>query len=156
MSLTETSSEKPTVVLVHGAFAESSSWSGVISGLLAERYPTIAVANPLRGVTFDSEYLRALLVDVEGDIVLVGHSTVAPSSAAAVPTTPTSKRSSSSAHSLPRRARHLAAWPVVCPARAWARPSPRWNSPMAVPTCTSSSRVTTPSSQPTLPPTSPT
>lgn len=74
MSITETTSGKPTVVLVHGAFAESSSWSGVIAGLLAEGYPAVAVANPLRGVTFDSEYLRALLVDVEGDIVLVGHS----------------------------------------------------------------------------------
>lgn len=74
MSITETTNGKPTVVLVHGAFAESSSWSGVISGLLAEGYPTIAVANPLRGVHFDSEYLRALLRDVEGDIVLVGHS----------------------------------------------------------------------------------
>jgi pimeloyl-ACP methyl ester carboxylesterase len=74
MPVTETASGKPTVVLVHGAFAESSSWNGVIAGLLDEGYPAIAVANPLRGVTFDSEYLRALLVDVEGDIVLVGHS----------------------------------------------------------------------------------
>lgn len=74
MSITETANEKPTVVLVHGAFAESSSWNGVIAGLLPEGYPAIAVANPLRGVTFDSEYLRALLVDIEGDIFLVGHS----------------------------------------------------------------------------------
>ncbi|QNE48006.1 alpha/beta hydrolase [Glaciihabitans sp. INWT7] len=73
MSITQPSS-KPTVVLVHGAFAESSSWEGVISGLLADGYPAIAVANPLRGVTFDSEYLRSLLKDVSGDIVLVGHS----------------------------------------------------------------------------------
>ena len=74
MSITESTAGKPTVVLVHGAFAESSSFSGVISGLLAEGYPAIAVANPLRGVTFDSDYLRALLVDIEGDIILVGHS----------------------------------------------------------------------------------
>lgn len=74
MSITEPSSGKPTVVLVHGAFAESSSWNGVISELLADGYPAIAVANPLRGVTFDSDYLRAILADITGDIVLVGHS----------------------------------------------------------------------------------
>ncbi|GAB3606588.1 alpha/beta hydrolase [Conyzicola nivalis] len=73
MSITEPSS-KPTVVLVHGAFAESSSWSGVISLLLADGFPAIAVANPLRGVKYDSDYLRALLTDVTGDVVLVGHS----------------------------------------------------------------------------------
>ena len=74
MSITEPATGKPTIVLVHGAFAESSSFSGVISGLLAEGFPAIAVANPLRGVSSDSEYLRALLKDIEGDIVLVGHS----------------------------------------------------------------------------------
>lgn len=74
MSITEPVTGKPTVVLVHGAFAESSSFSGVISALLAEGFPAIAVANPLRGVSSDSEYLRALLKDIEGDIVLVGHS----------------------------------------------------------------------------------
>ncbi|MET1051752.1 MAG: alpha/beta hydrolase [Mycetocola sp.] len=74
MSITEPSTGKPTVVLVHGAFAESSSWNGVIAGLLDAGYPAIAVANPLRGVTVDSDYLRALLLDVTGDIVLVGHS----------------------------------------------------------------------------------
>ncbi|WP_159616252.1 alpha/beta fold hydrolase [Arthrobacter zhaoguopingii] len=74
MSITEPSPAKPTVVLVHGAFADSSSWNAVISPLLAEGYPAIAVANPLRGVTVDSEYLRALLADVTGEIILVGHS----------------------------------------------------------------------------------
>ena len=74
MSITEPSSGKPTVVLVHGAFADSSSWNAVISPLLAEGYPAIAVANPLRGVSVDSEYLRALLADITGDIILVGHS----------------------------------------------------------------------------------
>lgn len=73
MSITE-SGTKPTVVLVHGAFAESSSWDGVISGLVGDGYPVIAVANPLRGVTSDSDYLRALLADIAGDIIVVGHS----------------------------------------------------------------------------------
>ncbi|WP_165070091.1 alpha/beta fold hydrolase [Marisediminicola senii] len=74
MSITDPSSSKPTVVLVHGAFAESSSWSGVISMLLADGYPAIAVANPLRGVAYDSDYLRSLLAGISGDVVLVGHS----------------------------------------------------------------------------------
>ncbi|MCS5717930.1 alpha/beta hydrolase [Herbiconiux sp. CPCC 205763] len=74
MSITEPSAGKPTIVLVHGAFAESSSWNGVITGLVSDGFPVIAVANPLRGVSSDSEYLRALLKDISGDIVLVGHS----------------------------------------------------------------------------------
>ncbi|MGC5171642.1 esterase/lipase family protein [Microbacterium sp. DT81.1] len=74
MSITQGSTSKPTVVLVHGAFAESSSWSGVITLLRNEGYPAIAVANPLRGVAFDSDYLRATLADISGDIVLVSHS----------------------------------------------------------------------------------
>lgn len=65
---------KPTIVLVHGAFAESSSWNGVISLLLADGYPVLAVANPLRGVKSDSEYLASILEGLEGDVVLVGHS----------------------------------------------------------------------------------
>jgi pimeloyl-ACP methyl ester carboxylesterase len=74
MSITEPSSDYPTVVLVHGAFAESSSWSGLITILSERGVPAIAVANPLRGVASDAAYLRALLDVVEGDIVVVGHS----------------------------------------------------------------------------------
>jgi len=74
MSITTTSPDRPTVVLVHGAFAESASWSGVIEGLLGAGFPTIAVANPLRGVASDAAYLRTVLGDISGDIILVGHS----------------------------------------------------------------------------------
>ncbi|MBT2502842.1 alpha/beta fold hydrolase [Curtobacterium sp. ISL-83] len=74
MSITQSSPTKPTIVLVHGAFAESSSWSAVITMLLEEGYPAIALANPLRGVAFDCDSLRSALADVSGDIVLVGHS----------------------------------------------------------------------------------
>lgn len=74
MSITRQSTSQPTIVLVHGAFAESSSWSGVISLLLNDGFPAIAVANPLRGVGFDCDYLRATLEDIGGDIILVGHS----------------------------------------------------------------------------------
>lgn len=74
MSITTTSVDKPTVVLVHGAFAESSSWNGVIAPLLDDGYPVLAAANPLRGVKSDSDYLRSILAGIDGDIVLVGHS----------------------------------------------------------------------------------
>ncbi|GIH25762.1 alpha/beta hydrolase [Acrocarpospora phusangensis] len=74
MSVTTTAPGRPTIVLVHGAFAESSSWNGVIAGLLADGYPVLALANPLRGVAGDADYLRGVLTDIEGDVVLVGHS----------------------------------------------------------------------------------
>lgn len=64
----------PTVVLVHGAFAESSSWDQVTTRLLARNYPVVAVANPLRGLKSDSQYVAAVLTSIPGPIVLVGHS----------------------------------------------------------------------------------
>ncbi len=64
----------PTVVLVHGAFAESSSWNPVITKLLARNYPVVAVADPLRGLKSDSEYVAAVLASIQGPVVLVGHS----------------------------------------------------------------------------------
>ena len=68
------SAPKPTIVLVHGAFADSSGWSLVGTALQAEGYPVIAFSNPLRGLTDDAEYLRQFLNTIEGPIVLVGHS----------------------------------------------------------------------------------
>ncbi|MEV8214908.1 alpha/beta hydrolase [Leifsonia sp. NPDC077715] len=65
---------KPTVVLVHGAFADSSSWSAEIAGLQSRGYPVVAVANPLRGVASDTAYLQSVLATIPGPIVLVGHS----------------------------------------------------------------------------------
>ncbi|WP_336921930.1 alpha/beta fold hydrolase [Aquipuribacter sp. SD81] len=65
---------KPTVVLVHGAFADASSWTPVTDRLLAAGYPVLAPTNPLRGVTTDVQYLREVLASVSGPIVLVGHS----------------------------------------------------------------------------------
>ena len=69
-----TATPKPTIVLVHGAFAESSSWNDVISTLLVQGYPVSAAANPLRGVTNDSAYIASTLNSITGPIVLVGHS----------------------------------------------------------------------------------
>ncbi|GAA0921273.1 alpha/beta fold hydrolase [Streptomyces rhizosphaericus] len=65
---------KPTVVLIHGAFADGSSWNGVIERLERRGYPVIAPANPLRGLTTDSAYIASVLDSVKGPIVLVGHS----------------------------------------------------------------------------------
>ncbi|MER7813340.1 alpha/beta hydrolase [Streptomyces sp900116325] len=71
---TEHRPSKPTVVLVHGAFADSSSWNGVIKRLQRAGYPVIAPANPLRGLTDDATYLHSVLESVHGPVVLVGHS----------------------------------------------------------------------------------
>ncbi|MFE1325436.1 alpha/beta fold hydrolase [Streptomyces sp. NPDC058741] len=70
----EASPAKPTVVLVHGAFAEASSWSSVIQRLQHDGYPVVATANPLRGLHSDAAYLRSVLDTVQGPVVLVGHS----------------------------------------------------------------------------------
>lgn len=65
---------KPTIVLVHGAFADSSSWNHVVSRLEKDGYPVLAVANPLRGVKSDGEYVARILKSVKTPLVLVGHS----------------------------------------------------------------------------------
>src|SRR6478736_5923467 len=64
----------PTVVLVHGAFADASGWGGVITRLNAAGYATLAPANPLRSLSSDADYVRSVLATIEGDVVLVGHS----------------------------------------------------------------------------------
>jgi pimeloyl-ACP methyl ester carboxylesterase len=65
---------RPTIVLVHGAFAESSSWDGVIDPLLDAGHPVIAAANPLRGLAADAAAVSDLVRTVDGPVVLVGHS----------------------------------------------------------------------------------
>src|SRR5581483_1680221 len=64
----------PTVVLVHGAFADASSWNGVIERLQAKDIPVIAPANPLRGIAHDSAYTAAVFEQIEGPVLAVGHS----------------------------------------------------------------------------------
>ena len=73
-STLDTRAAKPTVVLVHGAFADSSSWNGVIARLRRDGYPVIGVANPLRSLYGDAALLRDVLDSVDGPIVLAGHS----------------------------------------------------------------------------------
>ena len=65
---------KPTIVLVHGAFADASSWNGVAAVLQRQGYPVVAVANPLRGVAADARYLGDVVKTIQGPVVLVGHS----------------------------------------------------------------------------------
>ncbi|MEU6660322.1 alpha/beta hydrolase [Streptomyces sp. NPDC046821] len=65
---------KPTIVLVHGGYADSSCWNGVIQELQSEGYTTIAGSNPLRGIPTDAPYIASLLDSISGPIVLVAHS----------------------------------------------------------------------------------
>lgn len=65
---------KPTIVLVHGAFAESSSWNPVIIQLNRNGYSAIAAANPLRSVAGDAAAVSAIVRSIAGPVVLVGHS----------------------------------------------------------------------------------
>src|SRR5437899_11992921 len=74
MSIPTTGKDKPTIVLVHDAFAESASWNGVIADLLGDGFGVVAVANPLSGLASDSDYPRAVLAGIDGDIICVGHS----------------------------------------------------------------------------------
>ncbi|MFD5632074.1 alpha/beta fold hydrolase [Streptomyces sp. NPDC127072] len=71
---TATQRPRPTVVLVHGAFADSTSWNGVIEELRHDGYPVVAVANPLRSLSGDSAYLKSVLASIDGPVVLAGHS----------------------------------------------------------------------------------
>ena len=66
--------ETPTVVLVHGAFADGSSWNGVIERLQAAEVKVTAPANPLRGISIDSDYIASVFEQTLGSIVAVGHS----------------------------------------------------------------------------------
>jgi pimeloyl-ACP methyl ester carboxylesterase len=70
----ESAQTKPTIVLVHGAFAESNSWNPVVTKLLAKGYTVVAVANPLRSVKGDASYLVSLVSSISGAVILVGHS----------------------------------------------------------------------------------
>jgi pimeloyl-ACP methyl ester carboxylesterase len=68
------SDQKPTVVLVHGAFADGSSWDVVIERLRAKGYAVQAPAIALRGVGVDAAYLSSVMKQIEGPVLLVGHS----------------------------------------------------------------------------------
>ena len=68
------SPKQTTIVLVHGAFAGSSSWNLVITGLEADGYRVVAAAVPLRALASDADYVARIVKSIEGPVVLVGHS----------------------------------------------------------------------------------
>ena len=65
---------KPTIVLVHGGYADSSCWNATIQELQHKGYTTIAGSNPLRGIPTDAPYIASLLDSISGPVVLVAHS----------------------------------------------------------------------------------
>src|SRR4051812_5807634 len=68
-------SSKPTIVLVHGAWADASGWNGVIVPLQAQGYTVLAPPNELRGLTSDAAYIASFLAQrTTGPVVLAGHS----------------------------------------------------------------------------------
>ncbi|MEV0740051.1 alpha/beta hydrolase [Streptomyces sp. NPDC050549] len=67
-------STTPTVLLVHGAFADAGSWSGVIAELQSHGIPVLAPSNPLRGLASDASYIASVASQIDGPVVLVGHS----------------------------------------------------------------------------------
>src|SRR6266550_1753006 len=73
-SMADDNGSKPTIVLIHGAFADASGWGGVITRLQGRGYTVLAPANPLRSVSGDSAYIASFLATIKGPIVLVGHS----------------------------------------------------------------------------------
>src|SRR5437899_4984515 len=74
MSQTTPNTGPLTVVLVHGAFADASSWTGVIERLQKEGVQVTAPANPLRGLSSDSAYIASVLNQISGPVLAVGHS----------------------------------------------------------------------------------
>ncbi len=74
MSMNQQNGSRPTVVLVHGAFADSSGWNDVIERLHANGVQCIAPANPLRGIPIDSAYIASLLEQIPCPVLAVGHS----------------------------------------------------------------------------------
>ena len=72
--MTDTASSSPTVVLVHGAFADASSWSAVTDILLKAGVPVLGPAVPLRGLASDAAYIASVFAQIDGPIVAVGHS----------------------------------------------------------------------------------
>jgi pimeloyl-ACP methyl ester carboxylesterase len=73
--MSQTTSPSPlTVVFVHGAFADSSSWTGVLERLQANNVQVVAAANPLRGISIDSAYVASVFNQIQGPVLAVGHS----------------------------------------------------------------------------------
>ncbi|MFC1405632.1 MULTISPECIES: alpha/beta fold hydrolase [Streptacidiphilus] len=74
MTDTTISPTSPTVVLVHGAFADAGSWAFVTERLISAGVPVVAVVNPLRGISHDAAYVASLINQIPGPVLAVGHS----------------------------------------------------------------------------------
>jgi pimeloyl-ACP methyl ester carboxylesterase len=74
MAVQQSEKSAPTVVLVHGAFADGSSWNGVIELLQASGLEVVAPPNPLRGIAHDSAYVTKVIEQIDGPVLAVGHS----------------------------------------------------------------------------------
>lgn len=74
MSSGTPTSGTPTVALIHGAFADSSSWAGVVERLQADGVPVVAIVNPLRGLAYDTAYVASAINQIQGPVLVVAHS----------------------------------------------------------------------------------
>ena len=74
MSTNQQDGSRPTVVLLHGAWADGSSWNDVIERLQAQGVQVTAPANPLRGISLDSAYINSFLDQIPGPVLAVAHS----------------------------------------------------------------------------------
>jgi len=96
---------KPTVVFVHGAWADNSGFDGSIRALRGQGFRAIGASNPLRDLRSDAAYVAVLLRSIEGPIVMVGHSYGGAVSRTPRPATTRSRRSCTSTGGCPTRAR---------------------------------------------------
>jgi pimeloyl-ACP methyl ester carboxylesterase len=108
MSDSTHASDSAPVVLVHGAFADGSSWNAVIERLLAKGVKVTAPANPLRGISIDSAYIAGVFDETPGPVLAVGHSYGGEVISNAATQADNVGASSMSPHSPPRRARRSA------------------------------------------------
>ena len=140
---------RPTIVLVHGAFAESASWDDVVDPLLDAGHSVVAAANPLRSVKTDAAAVSDVVRTIDGPAVLVGHSyggmviSNVDRDAGDIPgssTSPPSRR---------RRATAPSRWRACSRAALWATRCSQPHAATAPPTSRSSRIVSTPSSAPT-------
>src|SRR5579864_5875005 len=145
---------KPTIVLVHGAFGDASSWRAVHDLLHDDESTLLAAALPLRGIASDAAYLEAVIDQLDGPVVLVGHSyagcviTVAGASdkVAGLCT---------STHSCPTKASRSPTCRPASRRSRWGTSSSRGRCRTGASSCRSTPTASTTSSAPTCPTTSP-
>ena len=125
---TPTAETAPTVVLVHGAFADAGSWAGVVMALQAAGVKVQAAANPLRSVSGDAAYIASVVNQIPGPVLLVGHSYGGAVISVAAPRPRMWWGWSTSPPSFRTRGRRCNRWPsrpqIACLAQHCSRPIP--------------------------------